>query len=258
MGQSFAFQFKLREIEEITPWGKGADCKLHWFGLTDGIYWISTPLGNALHYTENARLKWQSDCPFVDYQVARIFEDVQQILPHALEAVPADIAEIISDPDWYAKGDAQFEKSPADSGFCKIWMDAVEWWGERHLDTLYLKRGPYFQFWRVEDRITIRWDSREEDESVWLAPKGEFSMDVNSFASSCYAFLDSVVEQMQMRVDSIVQNGWLREDCALDVPLLLKEQRVRAAAVQVIRNRRPNTDWNAVRERLKMVRQQSE
>lgn len=259
MTQSFAINFKLHKVEKIVPWGTGADSKLYWFGLTDGIYWISTPLGEVLQYTENALAKFDTDCRYVDYQVSRIFEDIQQVLPYALEPVPADIAQIVTDPDWYAKSVSWFEGIPSDSKeLCDLWFDAVEWWSERNLDTLYLTNGLFFQIWRVEDRINIRWESRESGESIWLLPQGEFSLDVQTFTSSCYAFLSQVLEQMQTRVDSIVQNGWLRQDCSLDIPLLVKEQKMRSIAVQTIKDRLPNTDWNLAREKLNHLRKQFE
>jgi hypothetical protein len=258
MPEAIKFQFQLRKIEEVMPWGTGQDRKLHWFGLTDGHYWISTPIGDALRYTEEVTQQWKCDSSYVDYQVAQIFENIQEVLPYALEPVPPDIAEIVSSPDWYAKGEAWHESLPEDSELSETWLDAMEWWWAREFDTAYLKHGPSFQIWRVKDQITIRWDSREEGESVWLLPEGECSLDVNSFTSSCYAFLDSVIEQMQVRVNSIDQSGWPRKDCSLDVPLLIKEQRIRSAAIQTLGVRRPNTDWATVRERLAFLRQQFE
>jgi len=250
MTSSLAFNFELRKVEEIMPWGTGADRKLHWFGLTDGLYWISTPLGEVLQYTEGALVRYNSDCRYVDYQVARIFEDLQEIMPYALEPVPGDIAQIVSDPDWYAKRAAWFESDESSPELCERWFDTIEWWSQRNLDTLYLKHGPSIQIWRVEDRITIRWDSCEQGESVWTLPKGECSVDAQAFTSSCLAFLLQVLEEMQIRVDYIVQNGWLRQDCVLDIPLLVKEQKDRSDAVQAVKDRRPNTDWNVVREQL--------
>jgi hypothetical protein len=47
------FCFELDAIEVIEPWGEDQDRKPHWFGLTSGRYWISTPLGEALRYTDD-------------------------------------------------------------------------------------------------------------------------------------------------------------------------------------------------------------
>ena len=34
-----SFQFELYPLDEVSPWG-GARPTLHWFGLTEGWYWI--------------------------------------------------------------------------------------------------------------------------------------------------------------------------------------------------------------------------
>src|SRR5476651_989771 len=86
------FCFALDAVEDIGPWGEGEDRKLHWFGLTSGRYWISTPLGEALRYTDEEVRRCGLASPYVDYQVSRLFEDLQSILPEVLEPVPSDIA----------------------------------------------------------------------------------------------------------------------------------------------------------------------
>jgi hypothetical protein len=263
MTQAFAINFELLKVEDIMPWGTGTDRKLHWFGLTDGFYWVSTPLGEALRYTEAALAEFNRkspycDSPYLTYQVAQIFQDIQQVLPYALEPVPADIAEIVTNPDWIAKGDAWFESDQSSSELREEWWEAIEWWNYRSLDTAYMVHGPTFQFWRVEDQISIRSDSNEAVESIWKLPRGEFSLDVQSFTSSCESFLQRVIDQMQTRVDCINQQGWLRKDCVLDIPLLNREQRDRAALIKTIKDRRPNTDWNVARERLHKLRQHFE
>jgi hypothetical protein len=258
MTEAFAFQFLLRNVEDIEPVGNGADCKLHWFALTDGFYWLSTPLGEALRYTVNASVTQDGASPYVDYYVACLFDDLLYLLPYALEPVPEDIALIVSNSDWYARSVAWFESIQSNPELCCIWSDGLKWWSERKLDTHYLKNGPSFQFWRVEDSIHVRWDSHEDGESIWLLPKGEFALDAQAFTSSCFAFLGRVIEEMQLRVNSIEQGGWLRQDCTLDVPLLVKEQNDFRAAIQTLKDRRPNTDWNVARERINHLRRQFE
>jgi uncharacterized protein DUF5984 len=60
------FCFELDAVEDIGPWGEGEDRKLHWFGLTSGRYWISTPLGEALRYTDEQVKLWDLPSPHVD------------------------------------------------------------------------------------------------------------------------------------------------------------------------------------------------
>jgi len=96
----FRFNFELEPIDDIPPWGEGDSRTLHWFGLTLGHYWVSTPLGDVLRYTDEQVREWEDQSPYVDYQVARIFEDLQCVLPSALEPVPEEIAALIEEGGW--------------------------------------------------------------------------------------------------------------------------------------------------------------
>ncbi|MEI9988133.1 MAG: DUF5984 family protein [Aliidongia sp.] len=71
------------------PGGKGADCSLSWFGLTDGIYCIDTPAGRLFEHS----LPADPDVgePWCDYQVARLFEDLIEIWHAVADPVPEDI-----------------------------------------------------------------------------------------------------------------------------------------------------------------------
>lgn len=35
------FEFKLKKLPDVLPWGEEPDFYLHWFGLTDGIYYMN-------------------------------------------------------------------------------------------------------------------------------------------------------------------------------------------------------------------------
>src|SRR4051812_35106988 len=88
------FNFVLRSPEQITQWAKS----LHWFGLTDGWYWLH--LGDQ----EVPRsVKRSAEAPdglsYVDYNVVRLWEDLLDILPEILEPVPPDVAALTSKAD---------------------------------------------------------------------------------------------------------------------------------------------------------------
>jgi len=57
------FCFELDAVEDIGPLGEGEDRKLHWFGLTSGCYWISTPLDEVLRYTDEQVKIWDLPSP---------------------------------------------------------------------------------------------------------------------------------------------------------------------------------------------------
>lgn len=251
------FCFELTPVEEVLPWGEGKDRKLHWFGLTDGHYWVSTPLGEALRYTEGILKQWGVSSPHVDYQVVRLFEDLQSVLPAALEPVPLDIAALVSDTRWFDHAERWIaEKEDEDvrqerRGLC---YEAMEWYQERALDSRHLTNGPIFHFWRTGDSIAVRWEATGSNaEEVWTTPNGEFKIDVRQFSSAAFAFFDQLIQAMQLRVESIQANGWNRTDCRIDIPYLVSEQKERASRICELKERRTKTDWENVRSLLRRV-----
>jgi hypothetical protein len=253
---SLRFCFELDAVEDIEPWGQGEDRKLHWFGLTSGRYWVSTPLGEALRYTEEQLKLWALPSPYVDYQVARIFEDLQYVLPQVLEPVPPDIAAIVSDDSWFARAENWIEGSGNEAERSDLCYEATEWYLERKLDSSYLVNGPVFHFWRVNDEVLVRWAPTGENwNGIWLTPQGKFTVSAGEFKSAVYEFLHGVLAAMQDRVDSIQAKGWDRPDCKLDIAQLVQEQVQRSAWVRELEERLHETDWDVVRrsiERLAM------
>jgi hypothetical protein len=85
------FGFDLRPLGDIVPWGKADDLSLHWFGLTDGWFWIELDGHVLLRYSDRCAARFQLDRPYVDYQVVRLWEDLITLIPAVLEPVPADL-----------------------------------------------------------------------------------------------------------------------------------------------------------------------
>jgi hypothetical protein len=251
------FCFKLMPVEEIQPWGEGENCHLHWFGLTDGHYWISTPLGEALRYTDEILKQWGGGSPYVDYQVVRFFEDLQSVLPAALEPVPSDIAALISDTGWFDRAEQWIvDKEDEDERWerRKLCCEAMDWYQERALDSMHLTNGPMFHFWRTADKITVRWEATGKNaEEVWSIPNGEFAVSAEQFSSAAYAFFDQLVREMQVRVETIRTKGWNRADCRVNIPALVSEQQQRATGISELKDRRTGTDWGNVRSLLQRL-----
>ena len=248
------FCFELDPVEDIVPWGEGEDRNLHWFGLTSGRYWVSTPLGEALRYTDEEVKLWELSSPYVDYQVARLFEDLQYVLPMVLESVPPDIATIVSDGKWFDRAEKWIDGAENEDERRRLCYDAMEWYQNRALDTMYLVDGPLFHLWRTGDDVWVRWEPTVKNpKGVWSTPEGQFTVSVDQFVSAAHAFLDGVLGAMQERVDAIQTRGWHRADCKLDIPLLHKEQRQRTARVEELKERRPETDWENVRSLIERL-----
>lgn len=84
---------RLRPLHEVGPWGAAGQRRLHGFGLTDGWYWLDLD-GTALFRCDDAYLAQHPmvpgtlDCPYADDYVARLWEDLLDLLPAILSPVP--------------------------------------------------------------------------------------------------------------------------------------------------------------------------
>jgi len=247
------FCFEFDAVANIEPWGEPGRAKLHWFGLTSGRYWIETPVGEVLRYTnEILAVKGWPSC-HVDYQVARMFEDLQQCLPSVLEAVPLDIAQIVAQPGWPDRVTAFIEEGEERENKWDLIEAALDWWQDRHIDTLHLKHGQNFHLWRTDDEVHVQWETMDNYDGstpVFLVPKGCVNIGVVQFRDAAYGFCEAVLGEMRGRVDAIKRNGWLRADCSLDVEHLADEQTRREQAFLEVRNRIIATEWTNVRAQL--------
>ncbi len=64
------FNFSLTPLEKIIPWGEPGEEILHWFGLTDGTYWMEVGEHKLFEYSSSA---CESSAPeYCDYQIVRL------------------------------------------------------------------------------------------------------------------------------------------------------------------------------------------
>jgi uncharacterized protein DUF5984 len=90
----FRFEFELRPLAEISPWG-GDRPSLHWFGLSSGWYWIRAQNCELLRYSEEAVREWDLERPYPDYYVTRLWEDLIVLRWALQEPVPEDMIPFI-------------------------------------------------------------------------------------------------------------------------------------------------------------------
>jgi len=257
----FSVLFKLRDLCAIEPWGEPGSKKLHWFGLTDGCYCIDTPAGRLLEHAGQA----DSDLGerWCDYQLARIFEDLIDIWPTVSDPIPSDIVRYFA--KWHAQHFDRSDES-AEVGLYdafdhwyahKIkgidWTTSSEpvaaafsWWYERHLDTMYLYKGPSLHLWRVGAQLHVAWDA----DHPWLPAHARLRFSFEAVSESIETFFRDFLAMMKTRISDIVRDGWNGEDCDLDVERLVLEQAEREeTAMAALTALRP-TDWNLVRAGL--------
>lgn len=248
------FQFQLRPLDEIEPWGEPEDPNLHWFGLTDGRYWIQAGVHRLFEYSKAAQAR-SGVPPYCDYQVVRLYEDVLDLAPYALEPVPEELQRYIdldeSKPwnHYWTKWCEFVEGSGASEDAMNLLDDAGPWMGRRTLDSAYLSPSTNIRFWSNEDSVHIQWDNRDKflqgcqawsaQLGTWRLPRAEFMAEVRSFHAR-------LMEEMEKRVSQVAAGG-LAKSVRVDLEALLREQHTRSQSIE--RNLGqpiPPTDWPSV------------
>ncbi|RKN24144.1 hypothetical protein D7147_03910 [Micromonospora musae] len=134
-----SFSFELRPLAEVAPWGS-ARPNLHWFGLTDGWYWIDVEGHELPRYRDEAVHRWNLERPYPDYYLARFWEDLL-VLRWALQvAVPDDLVPFVD-------GTFPPREFPDDAISAEVEV-AFNLQGDHHLDFGYLTDAPTVSCYR--------------------------------------------------------------------------------------------------------------
>lgn len=251
------FNFRLQPIEQVVPWTGTTGPTLSWFGLSLGWYWLSPGDDELLRLREDPG---DGLPPYVDYQVARLWEDVLSLLSAALEPVPEDIAARLDDlPRWDASVHRALLEAARPEG--RASRDAADatfgWWRARRLDRTHLVHAPSVDIWRVGDAVHIAWAPHPEDQTIWASCRGSTSLSAEAFLEEVRVFDRDFLGAMAERVQAVIAAGGL-QGIAIDLPHLAREQQDRstwlASALNPGGTRRPEaTDWAAVREHLARI-----
>lgn len=253
------FEFQLKPLAEVMPWGDAPDLYLSWFGLTDGIYYMNVGEEQLFRSTAEILAYWKTEYPsldtnqpFVDYQVVRFYEDVLEILADVLQPVPIEMQSYISSifvqKQWEQRL-SNVADSITDEEIDDIYYPAIEWWGCRRLSTIHLNQGSKIWFWRTADTMHIRWDNRLSEIdgiSVWTAKLGEFQLPVEEFIQEVSSFHHRLMDAMEERIKIIVTENLLPH-VKIDFQNLLREQEDRTQWLTSALKRTPCVqEWSTV------------
>lgn len=224
-----------------------------WFWLTYGWYWIATPDGDVpLNPPEfNAAFAPPPDFdPHLDYQVARLWMDLEEMLPAILEPLPEDLARAVASgawESWWASLQAWWESIPDDDRLLELHWDArvqaAGWWEARHLDMGYLAAPPVFRFWRAGDTVTLTWDTRGkrvDGALCWVETQGQTTLPVGEFTAEVRDFRARLDTAMRERLREVEALG------LLDAPALASLEKQHDSTLRTETRPPEQTDWNAV------------
>ncbi len=254
------FNFQLKPIADIDPWGTEDNQTLHWFGLTDGWYWLDVGEQKLFHYTPQLIQHWerqgyeQSNLPYADYNIARLWEDMVELLPIILEPLPSNLIQKMnvygSWFDWLEKSHDWIENIE-DERLIDLYVDTCEWWDNRSLSTGHLTKGPSIAFWNDSQMIHIEWDNRGQEwhgVPVWTAQMGKFSLPTAHFIEELKSFDMRFMHAMRQRVHA-VKASWPYPNVSINIEKLENEQLDRATWFQKNLNivaRRQPPDWEQI------------
>lgn len=244
------FEFQLTALDQVVPWGKPDDPNLHWFGLSDGTYWMNVGAAKLFEYSDVAQT--QGAPRFCDYQVVRLHEDVLDIAPYVLEEVPQELLAFIDldvnrpwDNPWHEWRDLP-ESIVTDNEHADLLDVGATWLGQRTLDSLYLSPATNIGMWSDSENVYIQWDNRGREfkgQQAWSAIAGTYAMPRDAFVEEVLSFHARFMCSMENRINQVVA-GALPKSIRVDMDGIARQQRERAASVNrsaLIRH--PGTDW---------------
>ena len=255
---SFNIHFQLEELDKIIPWGDEKK-SLHWYGLTDGLLWITAGKDTVFEYSQYAKEFW--NCPehdYNDYQLARFLQDFSGTFPFICESVPKVIYDNIENFMYLTNQWKLIHEDDPDDVF-ELWYDEefnplVEWFYQQNaFDSMHLTGGYEIGCFRFEDKIKFWWDNDnrllENNLPIWTSQKGCYEMPYADFVKEVQRFYDAFFMKMNEQVKSAVQKDW-KEVC-VDKQELLKSHRLNREVFQqkIDALSRPPAhprDWNQI------------
>lgn len=187
------------------------------YALSEGWYWLTTPAGDLP--TTHTRFAHQHQLTgetalHLDYQVARLWMDLQVTLPAVLEPLPEPFAQWVASGNW-----AQWQEDvnawrAAEEGKDATVYDTLftarRWWWARHLDMGYLSVPPTIRFWRIGDTVTLEWDTRNcEIDGVpcWVESMGRQNFSLEAFEGEMDGFHERLSVDMQVQLQALMALG---------------------------------------------------
>jgi hypothetical protein len=241
-------EFSLRPLDEVEPWGTPPDLKLHWFGLSDGSYHFDLGDVCLLEYREGAGRPG-----YVEYQLARLHEDLVEMAPFILTPIPDAIVGLLPGGSVASAHHRLAERrAPVDDPDDAV-GEAMEAFRVRLLDSLYLSPGFGVWLWSHGNKVVVEWDDRGlliDGHPAWTASVGKRELARDEFIEELRSFDQRLMNAMTDRIRMVSAHG-LRADVQLDVPRLQADHAERATwLANALTRQHPSSDWEVVAREL--------
>ena len=257
------FEFRLRSVAGIAAWGEPPHLQLHWFGLTDGWFWIQAEQTELFRYGPAILAHWKAESPeadfslpYTDYQIARYWADLSGLFPYILEPLPDDLCARVADgaawKNWCDKAD-KWQREKNDKRAWDTYYMALLWWSDRQWDAGHLNYSPRLHLWTQNETTHLRWENdaiQAEGIPVWASGDGEIDLPVSDFVDAVMDFDRRFLAAMENRIRDI-ETAWLRPDVAVRVDELWEAQNQNAK--YPLKPIAAQTDWRAVRDALAVL-----
>lgn len=264
------FHFQLRPVADVTAWGSANQPHLHWFGLTDGWYWLQMNENNEffrystqlLHHWRESHPEAAISLPYVDYYVVRLWEDILTMLPDILEPLPPNLAQMLETEEkvsqWQKQVNQWGKEIELEDETWETYSQAITWWDNRKLNAGYLTTPPCLWFWNDGYAIHCFWDNSHifsKDHPAWDAQKGHIRLTRAQFLDEVDSFHTRLFTAMENRIQE-AKISWSRPDVALDMVTLEKENQDRSQWLARSKDRadsRIATPWDAVVDAIRTL-----
>lgn len=253
--------FSLKHPDNIIPWGDAPEMTMHWFGLTEGEYWLDLGKSTLYEYTSEVLAGDGHDARYVEYQIVRLIEDWTSLFDAIAEPLPDAFYSIARTSNYlyrfYAAALSWLDHLSQDplideDTYYNRYDKTIEWIYSRTLTAMHLTAGPGVSFFRNRDNIAIVWKAdhvTEHNIPVWTAQNGEIEMAYEVFVREVADFGNRFFDAMDNQVRIALDKDW--GSTVINKERLKQEQQERKVSFQkklAVLKGEPakHTDWELV------------
>lgn len=221
----FKIHFELKtNLDEIAPFGEEGSYSLSWFGLTDGLLWITAGSETVYEYSPSAMREWGGKTRYNDYYLSRFLEDLSEIFESIAKPISRSLYDSVVGFEELSQ--KMLDEIPDEEIDEKIdeYLEKTEWFRSRTFDSGHLIGGPIIGCFRCGDSLKFYWNSGyalESGESIWTSPRGSFEMPYQDFAAEVKRFFSEFFTEMDEQVKRALEKDW--SEIKVDKEYLVRE-----------------------------------